>query len=208
MKDRKVKVLVAEDDFFVRKEIKRALSHGNYQVLDEATDGKQAVELTCALRPDVVLMDIKMPVMNGIDATRIIQDKCPTPVVFLTAHESKDMVEQASAAGASAYMTKPPRRSEIDMAITVAMSRHNDVMKLQKLNTELELQKAELEKALDEIKTLQGILPICSYCKNIRDDEGSWERLEKYITERSDAKFSHGICPNCLESNFPEFSAQ
>lgn len=201
MNDKKIKILIAEDDFFVRKEIKRALSKSDYQVLGEATDGNQAIELTCSLQPDVVLMDIKMPVMNGIESTRLIQEKCPTPVVFLTAHESKEMLDQASKAGASSYITKPPNENTINQAITVAMARHNDMMELRRVNY-------KLEQALNEIKTLQGIIPICCHCKKIRDDKGYWEQVDVYIHKNTQADVSHGICPECMKKHYPEESAE
>lgn len=201
MNDKKIRILIAEDDFFVRKEIKRTLSQSNYQVLGEATDGKQAIELTCSLQPDVVLMDIKMPVMNGIDSTRLIQEKCPTPVVFLTAHESKEMLDQASNAGASSYITKPPNKNAINQAVTVAMARHNDMMELRRVNY-------KLEQALNEIKTLRGILPLCSFCKKIRDDKGYWEQVDVYIQEHTEADISHGICPECMEEHYPELDIE
>lgn len=81
-----------------------------------------------------------------------------------------------------------------------------------KLNSELEFlveqRTAALQKALDEVKILQGIIPICSYCKQIRDDKGAWSRIEKYISENTDAEFSHGICPDCLEKQMAELDKE
>lgn len=74
--------------------------------------------------------------------------------------------------------------------------------RLQKAKNKILNKNTELQKALDEIQTLQGIIPICSYCKKIRDDEGAWEVVEAYITNHSEAQFSHGICPDCFEENF------
>jgi len=79
-----------------------------------------------------------------------------------------------------------------------------NVMKLRGLNKELQIRKEELEKALSEIKTLKGILPICSYCKKIRDDKGYWNQIESYIHKHSEAEFSHSICPNCLKKHYSE----
>jgi AmiR/NasT family two-component response regulator len=137
--------------------------------------------------------------MDGLEAARRIQERCPTPVVVLTAHESEDLVQKAGEAGVAAYLTKPPRAPEIERAITIALARHEDLMALRRLNQELAARNAELERALAEVKTLRGIIPICMDCKKIRDDEGFWQRVDIYVQEHSHAEFSHSFCPQCAE---------
>jgi CheY-like chemotaxis protein len=141
-----------------------------------------------------------MPKMDGLEAARRIQTACPTPVVVVTAHESRDLVEKASEMGVSAYLTKPPSQGEIERAVTLAMARHGDLMNLRRLNRELEHQKEEMKKALSEIRTLRGLIPICSECKKIRNDEGYWEQVDVYLRKHSEARFSHGLCPRCQEN--------
>jgi C4-dicarboxylate-specific signal transduction histidine kinase len=99
--------------------------------------------LTQSLRPDVVLMDIEMPDIDGIEATRRIQARCPTPVVVLTAYETPELVEQASAAGVGAYIVKPPDAREMVRAIAIALARFQDLMALRRLNAELAAEIAE-----------------------------------------------------------------
>jgi len=154
--------------------------------------------MTQAIQPDVVLMDLGMPDMDGIQATQYIQEHCPTPVVALTAYETPEMVESASAAGVGAYLVKPPSPREMERAITIAMARFGDLMELRRLN-------AELQQALSEIKTLRGIIPICASCKKIRDDEGFWQDVAFYIQAHSEAEFTHGICPDCARKLYPAF---
>lgn len=197
--DAPIKVLIAEDDYMVSEAIKRVIRELEYDLAGKASDGKEAVLMTCKLKPSVVLMDVEMPEMDGLEACNLIQEKCPTPVVILTAYESPEVVKRASEVGAAAYLLKPPNAREIQRAITIAMARHEDLMKLRKLN-------AELQAALAEIKTLRGIFPICSHCKKIRDDEGYWNRIDLYIREHSDAEFSHGICPECMEKYYSEYA--
>ena len=195
-----VRVLIAEDEFLVSQEIARALKNIGYEQVGTAQNGEKAVEMTRSLRPDVVLMDIKMPKLDGLQAARQIQETSPTPVVVLTAHESQDLIEKASETGVAAYITKPPGKAEIERAVTIALARHQDLMELRHLNRELKSHKEDLEKKLAEIKTLKGLLPICAKCKKIRDDKGYWNLIETYIEQHSEASFSHGVCPECLET--------
>jgi CheY-like chemotaxis protein len=183
-----LRVLVAEDDFLAGKMIQQTLQSIGCILAAKASDGLEAVELACEVRPDVVLMDIQMAELDGLEATRRIQECCPTPVVVLTAHESEDLVQEASEAGVAAYLTKPPKGPEIERAITIAMARHEDLIALRRLN-----------QALAEVRTLRGIIPICMDCKKIRDDEGFWQRVEVYVRDHSPAEFSHSYCPECAE---------
>lgn len=200
---RAIRVLIAEDDFLVSREINRTVKKNGHEVVAEVSTGKEAIEKTCELNPDVVLMDIQMPGMDGLQASKHIQTHCPTPVVVLTAHESQDLVERASDTGVGAYLTKPPDPLEIERAITISIARHADMMTLKALYEKLSEQTRELEKALSEIKTLKGLLPICSACKKVRDDQGYWEQIEVYVEARSEAEFSHSICPECAEKLYP-----
>ena len=196
-----VNIVLVEDDFLVADLIKRILSELDlgYKIIGKAGDGKEGVELVCALKPDIVIMDIRMPIMNGIEAAKIIQEKCPTPIIILTAYENSDLIKQASDAGVSAYLIKPIKKNLVEQSITIALARHNDIMEMRRLNKELKSKISEIEKAFAEIKTLKGIIPICSACKKIRDDEGYWENVADYMAAHTDAEFSHGICPDCMK---------
>jgi signal transduction histidine kinase len=145
------RVLIAEDNFLISEMIKGLLEETEYTVVGEAADGLEAVEMTQSLRPDVVLMDIRMPVMDGIEATRLIYERCPTPVVVLTAYDTPELIERASAAGAGAYLVKPPNAREIEHAITIAIARFGDMMELRRLNAELQAEITERKQAEEEI---------------------------------------------------------
>jgi signal transduction histidine kinase len=145
---RNIRVLLAEDDYLSGEMIKELLEEVKYTVVGEATDGLEAVEMAQSLQPDVVLMDIEMPGVDGIEATRLIVENwehCPTPVVMLTAYETEDLVAEASAAGAGAYLVKPPDASAVMRAITIAMARFDDMMALRQANRRLEETLAELK---------------------------------------------------------------
>jgi AmiR/NasT family two-component response regulator len=188
--------LIADDDALVVEAIQETLENIGHVVVGKVADGHQAVEATQALRPDLVLMDIKMPKMDGLTAARKIQNCCPTPVVLLTAFESQDLVEVATEAGVGAYLIKPPQAREMRRAIAIAIARFADLVELRRLN-------AELQDALAQVKLLSGLLPICASCKKIRDDDGNWHQIEAYIRDHSEAKFSHGLCQACAQELYP-----
>jgi DNA-binding NarL/FixJ family response regulator len=200
-----LQVLIAEDEPLVSEMIKGLLKQLKYTVVGQARTGQQAIAMTQTLEPDVVLMDIQMPDMDGLEATLRIYEFCPTPVVILTAYDSQELILQASEVGVGAYLLKPPRAREVERAIVIAMARFGDLMSLRYLNAELATRNAELQEALKQVKMLSGLLPICSHCKKIRDDEGYWQQVEVYIHDHSEAEFSHGICPDCMKNFYSDF---
>ncbi|MBN1877465.1 MAG: response regulator [Anaerolineae bacterium] len=185
-------VLVADDEILVLESTRAVLDRLGYDVIGEAVDGLQAVAMTQELHPDIVLMDIEMPRMDGLEAARRIQDCCPTPIVILTAYDVPDLVRQAAReTGIGAYLIKPVSPREVERSIIISRARFQDLMDLRKLNT-------ELEQALATIKTLHGLIPICAWCgRKIQDEHGKWYDIEKYIESHSEASFTHGICPDC-----------
>jgi len=195
-----VQVLIAEDDVLVSEMVQGLLAECGFAVVGTATNGQIAVDMTRILKPDIVMMDIALPVIDGLTATLQIQETCPTPVVVLTAYETSELVRRASAVGVGAYLVKPPHVQEVERAITIAMARFGDMTQLRQLNAALEARKKELEEAYSKVKTLTGLLPICANCKKIRNDQGYWQRLERFFQEHSDIMFSHGLCPDCFES--------
>ena len=198
MKPKKnIHVLIAEDDPASAIVIEAMLKKLDYTVVGTAKDGEATLEAVRELEPDVILMDVCMPEKDGIQATREIQQLRPTPVVILTASDTQENVADASAAGAGAYLIKPPEADEIERAITIAMARFDDMVQLRRLNE-------ELHEALDKVKTLSGLLPICSACKKIRDDKGYWTQVEVYIEDRSEAEFTHGMCRDCAKKLYPD----
>jgi AmiR/NasT family two-component response regulator len=202
------RVLIAEDDYLIAQEIRELVQSAGYTVVGEASDGTQAVEMAVQLvgtphKPDVILMDIRMPGIDGIEAARQINDHCPTPVVVLTAFDTQDLVKEASMAGVGAYLVKPPTLSELQRGVAIATARFDDLVELRRLNAELDERNRELEKALADVKTLSGLLPICSSCKKICDDDGQWQDVAVYVRERTQADFTHSLCPECLIKLYP-----
>jgi AmiR/NasT family two-component response regulator len=192
------RVVIAEDSESMSAVIQRQLEKMGHEVVGVALHGREAVETVQSLKPDIVLMDIEMPEMDGLEATRLIQRISPLPVVLLTSHDDPEMIQRASTVGAGAYLLKPPSAEEIERTMIIARARFSDLMELRRLN-------AELQTALDNVKVLRGLLPICVNCKKIRDDKGYWQAVEGYIRDHTEAEFSHGLCPECMEKIYPEF---
>jgi AmiR/NasT family two-component response regulator len=197
-------VLIVEDSMLVREMVHGMLAELGYKVVGRAADGVEAIDKARELRPDVILMDLEMPRMDGLTATRRIAELSGPPVVILTAYENPRLIEKVSAAGAAAYLVKPPDRGDLHRAITVAIARQADIQRLQKLNGALQRRHQEreqllrwLQEAVAEIRTLRGLIPICAGCKKVREDDGYWKKIEVYVSEHSSAEFSHGMCPEC-----------
>ena len=194
----KIRVLIAEDETMMARVIQDILEGIGYQVLGRVQDGQQAIQMTKKLKPDVVLMDIRMPVLSGLEATKRLQRRNPTPVVILTSFEEQGMVELAGGVGAGAYLVKPATPPEIERAITIAIARFDDMMELRRVND-------ELQAALNQVETLQGLLPMCANCKSMRDDDGYWQDVETYLQTHTDLELTQGLCPDCTSKLYPEF---
>jgi response regulator NasT len=196
---RATRVLVVDDSEVVRKTVLHILDKLGYEVAGEATNGMEAVALTESLRPGLVLMDVEMPKLSGIDAARKIQQRCPTPVILLTAHDSPALIRQAGDAGVMAYLVKPLEAGEMMRTTEIALARFRDWVKLQALNEELKMRNRQLQRAVDHIETLHELLPVCAWCgRKVQREDGEWVTMESFITSHSDAELTHGICPECL----------
>ncbi len=193
-----LQVLIVDDQESIRELLQRQLKKIGHTVVGKASNGEQAIEMTESLQPDIVLMDIEMPKMDGLKATAEIMENFPRPVILLTSHDDPEMVAQASQAGAGAYLLKPPSGEEIERTMVIATARFADLMELRRLNL-------KLKKALDNVKVLSGLLPICANCKSIRNDKGYWKAVEEYITENTEVHFSHSLCPNCIDKLYPDY---
>lgn len=138
-------MLVAEDDFLVGDEIVRIIKNIGYEHIGTAPNGIKAVEMTKELKPDIILMDIMMPKMSGIEAALIIQEEVPTPIIILSANETQELIEEASNAGIGAYLTKPPQEDEVKRAVTIAFARQTDLINTRELNKRLRMREEKLQ---------------------------------------------------------------
>jgi len=145
------RVLIAEDEALIRLDLKEMLEEEGYDVVGEAGDGEQAVKLAEELRPDLVILDVKMPVLDGISAAEQIVARRIAPVVMLTAFSQRELVERAVDAGAMAYLVKPFAKSDLLPTIEVAVSRHSQLAALENEVSDLQ-ERLETRKIVDRAK--------------------------------------------------------
>ena len=150
----RTRVIIADDESLIRMDLREMLTNLGYLVVGEVADGRSAVHQARELRPDVVVMDIKMPDMDGIEAAKLLTEEHLAPVVLLSAYSQRDLVERAREAGVVAYLVKPYREEELSPAIEVALARFAEFKDLQKQVADLELA-LETRKLVDRAK---GIL--------------------------------------------------
>lgn len=188
-----MKVLIAEDEPDSRQLLQIMVGRWGYEP-QPVRDGAEAWEaLQQEDAPPLALLDIMMPRMDGLEVCRRAKQRernQPFYVIMLTAKTLPKEIVTGLEAGADDYLTKPFDPNELRARIKVGE-------RILELQQSLGARVAELEEALSRVKQLQGLLPICSYCKKIRDDRNYWEQVESYIARHSEAQFSHGICPDC-----------
>jgi len=190
-----MRILIAEDDAVSRRLLEALLTRWGYEVT-VACDGEEAWRLLQREdAPHLAILDWMMPFMGGLEICRKVREvdhPSPAYLILLTARTGSEDVVQGLETGANDYVTKPFHREELRARVQVGV-------RVVELQVSLAERVRELEEALANVKQLQGLLPICSYCKRIRADQNYWQQVEGYISEHSEAVFSHGICPDCFE---------
>lgn len=183
--------------------------HSNILSADSAKSASSMLNLednSPSQRIDLILMDVLMPEQDGVETCRQIKQSGPLsdiPIIMVTAANDLSSLQEAFAAGAIDYITKPVNSLELLARVSSALKLKNEMDR--RKNRELELRRSneELQKALREVKVLRGLIPICASCKKIRNDGGFWQQLEEYLSEHSEAEFSHGLCQPCIKRLYP-----
>lgn len=173
-------ILIVDDNPHNIKVLGATLEGEEYQVA-VAMNGPEGIEFAIREKPDLILLDVMMPDMNGFEVCRQLKESFEAkhiPVIFITARSEVEDIVRGFKVGAVDYIKKPFNSAEL----------------LARVHTHIELKKAR-----EEIQTLRGIIPICARCKKIRNDTGFWEQVEFYIQKHSEARFSHGLCPHCMD---------
>lgn len=189
------RILIADDEPVSRRALESALQKWGYHV-SVAKDGNEAWQLLeSPSAPQMAVLDWMMP---GMDGTTVCRRVRALPhgqgmyLILLTVRSNHLDVVSGLEAGANDYVTKPFHRAELRARVEVG----ERVLQLQ---NQLSERVRELQIALHQVKKLRGLLPICMYCKRIRNDKDYWQQVETYISDHSEAEFSHGICPECYE---------
>jgi phosphoserine phosphatase RsbU/P len=189
------RILVADDDAVSLRVLQKALEKWGHEVV-AARDGTEAWQiLTRPEAPQMAILDWMMP---GMDGPTICQRARAAPsitapyLILLTARNDQGDIVNGLEAGANDYVTKPFNQAELRARVRVGL-------RVLELQSKLAERVVDLEAALKQVKQLRGLLPICMYCKKIRNDGDYWQQVESYVSDHSEAEFSHGICPECYE---------
>lgn len=179
-----MKILLVDDDADFREALATLLVRWNHEVI-QAENGEQATDMFRRGVYDVIITDASMPGLTGLDLCRAVRSlarESYTYIVMLTARGGVENLVEALDAGADDFLTKPFDRQVLAARLRVA---------------------ARILDLRAHVKRLEGILSICSHCKRVRRDDGSWAQLESYFQDRSDLRFSHGICSDCVRVYYP-----
>jgi sigma-B regulation protein RsbU (phosphoserine phosphatase) len=192
-----MRVLIADDDGVTREVLEEFLSQWGYEVV-VANDGDGAWQLLQEqTAPHLIILDWLMPGISGLELCRKVRaagHPSPAYIILLTVRTAREDIVRGLDAGADDYITKPFHREELRARIQCGV-------RILELQTGMAGKVRELEEALQCVKVLQGLLPICSYCKRVRNDQDYWQQVETYLSEHSEVRFSHGICPECWEKH-------
>jgi sigma-B regulation protein RsbU (phosphoserine phosphatase) len=188
-----MRILIAEDEPISRLMLETNLIRWGHEVVVTTNGAEAWVEFQKEGTPALAILDIMMPEMNGLEVCRKVRqmpNPLPPYLILLTGKQEKEDVVAGLKAGANDYLIKPFHHEELQVRLGVGVQ-------MIALQQSLAERVRELEEALAQVKQLQGILPICSYCKKIRDDDNYWQRVENYFSRHTEMRFSHCICPDC-----------
>jgi sigma-B regulation protein RsbU (phosphoserine phosphatase) len=199
-----MRVLIADDDPVSQRLLERLLIGWGHEVAT-ADDGTAALAaLQASDAPRLAILDWSMPGLEGPEICRRLRaatgDRAPY-LILLTARDGHTSVVAGLRCGANDYVTKPFEPDELQARVGIAVRTVD-------LQDKLAQRVRELEHALAHVRRLQGILPICSYCKKVRTDQNYWQQVETYLADHADLLVSHGICPDCLVRVMAEARAQ
>ena len=196
-----MRILIAEDDATSRIVLATVLTKDGYDVTATDDGGAAWEVLKKPDAPRLAILDLMMPGIDGMELVRrvrAIPSVAPPYLIIVSTRSEKADVISALDAGANDYLTKPFDPGELRARIEVGR-------RMIEMRFELNEKVDELKQALAEVRTLKGIVPICANCKNVRDDQGYWNRVESYLNEHTEADFTHAVCPDCMKRLYPQF---
>lgn len=170
--------------------------------------GLDALDLLTRVDVGVALLDVNMPEMDGFELARLMRGYARTsaiPILFVTAAAASTTASfEGYEAGAVDYLIKPLDPHTVESKVEVFCQLDRQRQRIAWQRAELEERNRQLQAQMAEIKTLRSLIPICSHCRKVRDDDGFWQGVESYVSSISNLVFSHGICEACLEIHYPE----
>ena len=193
------RLLYMEDEPVTARIVQRRLQNAGFDV-DLAADGAEGLAMCADGNYDAVLVDKNMPERDGLDVIQTLAANDGPSSIMVTGTGDELSAVEALKSGASDYIVKDPDGRYLELLpiiIEQVLEQRAIAAAKRKAEEEKERLIVELQLALANVKTLSGLLPICANCKKIRDDDGYWTMVEHYLSEHSDAEFSHGICPDC-----------
>ena len=195
-----IRVLLAEDEVVSRRLLDATIKRFGYEttVVENGLEAWKALSAENA--PSLVVLDWSMPELDGLEVCRRVRERQGrgyTYMLIVTARNAKSDVVAALSAGADDFVSKPIDADELRARLRVG----ERIVRLEQAHAQ---QVAELQAAAEQVRQLEGMIPICMHCKKIRGDADVWERVETYIEQRSGAKFSHALCSDCLNEHYPD----
>jgi CheY-like chemotaxis protein len=193
MQMNKPNIMLVEDEFIIATDIKERLENLGYSVCALLDTGEAALEKAQTLLPDLVLMDIFLKgQMDGIEAAMVLNENAKLPIIFLTAYASEDIIERAKLTEPMGYIIKPFKDRELRAAIEIALYK---IVRGKESGNEI----FDWELSDPSKQQIPSLIHICAYCKNVRDKDGNWIQLERFVGEQTGVQFSHSICAECAK---------
>ncbi len=196
-----MRILIAEDDLTSRVMLSELLKKGAHEVVEAANGAEAWDKLREPDAPKLAIIDWMMPETDGLEVVRLVRalpTARPPYIIMLTARDEEADILDGLNTGANDYLIKPFNPDELRARVEVGR-------RMVEIQDALASKITELEQAFEQIKTLRGIVPICANCKKIRDDAGYWQQVDVYISNHTEAEFTHGICPECLKTLYPDY---
>jgi CheY-like chemotaxis protein len=196
------RVLLAEDHLSTREALRTLLERKGYSVVAVGNGNEAIKALTDMDGPSIGVIDWMMPGATGLEVCRAVRAALPVRFLYLivvTARDGEEDVAKALAAGADDFIRKPCGPAEL-------IARVRNGQRTIELERSLSTRVGELEEMIEHVRKLKQLLPICMYCKKVRDDSNYWQEIEQYIHKETGTDFSHGVCPDCMEEARKRFS--
>lgn len=198
----KASILLVDDQAFVAEVLRRMFADEEGLEFHSCLDPAQGIERAAEVQPTVILQDLVMGETDGLEMVRRFRANPPTadvPIIVLSVKEEPETKSQAFALGANDYLVKLPDRLELIARVRYHSRACLDRRQREQAFADLVEANRKLEEALTQVKQLRGLLPICGYCKRVRDGQNYWNQIESYLASNADVQFTHGVCEDCFD---------